>query len=103
MIQRGKYFWGYRSESNRLRTSTRRVPRLRSRIALHPRSRAEIIILTMRPFFAIPCFSVVAAFAQNTTAPDVFFLQMSDPQFGMYANNRDFAQETANYEFAIAT
>ena len=33
----------------------------------------------------------------------MFFLQMSDPQFGMYTNNGDFAQETANYEFAIAT
>lgn len=31
------------------------------------------------------------------------FLQMSDPQFGMYTANRDFAQETANFEFAIAT
>ena len=28
---------------------------------------------------------------------------MSDPQFGMYTKNGDFAQETANYEFAIAT
>jgi 3',5'-cyclic AMP phosphodiesterase CpdA len=27
---------------------------------------------------------------------------MSDPQFGMYTNNQDFAQETANFEFAIA-
>lgn len=35
--------------------------------------------------------------------PAGFFLQMSDPQFGMYADNRDFAQETANFEFAIAT
>ena len=33
----------------------------------------------------------------------VRFLQMSDPQFGMYTENRDFAQETANFEFAIAT
>lgn len=31
-----------------------------------------------------------------------FFIQMSDPQFGMYAENRDFAQETENFEFAIA-
>lgn len=30
------------------------------------------------------------------------FLQMSDPQFGMFTNNGSFAQETANYEFAIA-
>src|ERR1043166_7881519 len=32
-----------------------------------------------------------------------FFLQMSDPQFGMYAENKDFQQETINFEFAIAT
>src|SRR6266849_9163629 len=32
-----------------------------------------------------------------------FFLQMSDPQFGMYAENQDFLQETINFEFAIAT
>src|SRR6266446_5757511 len=32
-----------------------------------------------------------------------FFLHMSDPQFGMYSANKDFAQETVNFEFAIAT
>jgi serine/threonine-protein phosphatase CPPED1 len=36
-------------------------------------------------------------------APDFFFIQLADPQFGMYTKDRDFAQETANYEFAIAT
>lgn len=36
-------------------------------------------------------------------AQDFSFLQMSDPQFGMFTENRDFAQETANFEFAIAT
>lgn len=30
------------------------------------------------------------------------FIQMSDPQFGMYAENRGFAHETANFEFAVA-
>jgi serine/threonine-protein phosphatase CPPED1 len=35
--------------------------------------------------------------------PSGFFLQMTDPQFGMYAENRDFQQETVNFEFAIAT
>ena len=30
-------------------------------------------------------------------------IQMSDPQFGMYTKDKDFAQETANFEFAIAT
>ena len=32
-----------------------------------------------------------------------FFLQMADTQFGMYAENKDFRQETINFEFAIAT
>ena len=30
------------------------------------------------------------------------FIQMSDPQFGMYTKDAGFAQETANFEFAIA-
>jgi 3',5'-cyclic AMP phosphodiesterase CpdA len=30
------------------------------------------------------------------------FIQMSDPQFGMYTENRDFVHETANFEFAVA-
>ena len=32
-----------------------------------------------------------------------FFIQLSDPQFGMYSADKDFAQETANFEFAVAT
>ncbi len=32
-----------------------------------------------------------------------FFLQMSDPQFGMHSKDKEFAQETANLEFAIAS
>ena len=35
-------------------------------------------------------------------AADFFFLQMSDPQFGMYTADGEFSQETANFEFAIA-
>ncbi len=31
------------------------------------------------------------------------FIQMSDPQFGMYSKNQNFTHETANFEFAIAT
>lgn len=30
------------------------------------------------------------------------FIQMSDPQFGMYTENKSFEQETANFEFALA-
>ena len=31
------------------------------------------------------------------------FIQMSDPQFGMYTGNQGFDHETANFEFAVAT
>jgi 3',5'-cyclic AMP phosphodiesterase CpdA len=31
-----------------------------------------------------------------------FFIQLSDPQLGMFTNNADFAQDAANFEFAIA-
>jgi 3',5'-cyclic AMP phosphodiesterase CpdA len=35
-------------------------------------------------------------------APDpFFFIQLSDPQFGMFTDNADFAQETANFERAV--
>ncbi len=36
-------------------------------------------------------------------AEPFFFIQLSDPQFGMFTDNKDFAQETANFEFAVAT
>lgn len=49
--------------------------------------------------FILACLLAVAALGQQ---PD-FFIQMSDPQFGMYTSNRDFVQETANFEFAVAT
>ena len=35
-------------------------------------------------------------------AEPLFFVQLSDPQFGMYAKNVEFSQETANFEFAMA-
>jgi predicted MPP superfamily phosphohydrolase len=42
---------------------------------------------------------LLAGFA---SAADLTFVQMSDPQFGMFAENRDFAQETINFDRAIA-
>ncbi len=48
--------------------------------------------------FAGLLFGLAAAWAQP-----FFFIQATDPQFGMYAENREFAQETANFEFLIAT
>jgi 3',5'-cyclic AMP phosphodiesterase CpdA len=32
-----------------------------------------------------------------------FFIQLSDPQLGMFADNRDFVQDAANFEFVVAT
>jgi 3',5'-cyclic AMP phosphodiesterase CpdA len=50
------------------------------------------------------CILVVTAVvvaAQNTTG-EYFFIQLADTQFGMFTSDRDFAQETANYEFVVA-
>jgi len=44
----------------------------------------------------------LAAALSGTLAAQTF-IQMSDPQFGMYTADKDFVQETANFEFAIAT
>lgn len=38
--------------------------------------------------------------AQNSG--DYFFVQLADTQFGMFTGDREFAQETLNYEFAVA-
>jgi len=44
-----------------------------------------------------------ASTSRPSPAAPFFFIQMSDPQFGMYRADTSFAQETANFEFAIAT
>jgi 3',5'-cyclic AMP phosphodiesterase CpdA len=50
---------------------------------------------------AILLISAVAGItAQNKG--EFFFVQLADPQFGAYTSDRDFAQETANYEFAVS-
>jgi 3',5'-cyclic AMP phosphodiesterase CpdA len=41
--------------------------------------------------------------AKATASDPFFFIQLSDPQFGMFANNTNFSQETANFEFTVAT
>ena len=44
---------------------------------------------------------LLAAFTGALAAQS--FIQMSDPQFGMFAKDENFVHETANFEFAIAT
>jgi N-methylhydantoinase A/oxoprolinase/acetone carboxylase beta subunit len=45
---------------------------------------------------------LAALFFAATLAAQTF-IQMSDPQFGMFSKNQNFEHETVNYEFAIAT
>lgn len=47
--------------------------------------------------------SVVLGLACAAALSAQTFIQMSDPQFGMYTKNQGFEHETANFEFAIAT
>ncbi len=46
---------------------------------------------------------IALLFGLTCTLNAQFFIQMSDPQFGMYSANREFTHETVNFEFAIAT
>lgn len=46
---------------------------------------------------------LVFSLARAQAAEPLFFIQLSDPQFGMCAANANVQQETANFEFAIAT
>jgi len=65
---------------------------------------AERIQLMKRQTYRLLFFCALTLLgAPSGRAQDRFFIQMSDPQFGMYTNNVGFAQETANLEFAIAT
>jgi len=48
-------------------------------------------------------FVVLCALAplRALAAEPFFFVQLSDPQMGMFSDNRDFAQDAANFEFAV--
>jgi len=47
--------------------------------------------------------SLLLVSASLPAAEPFFFIQLADPQFGMFTGNKDFVQETANLEFAVAT
>lgn len=48
------------------------------------------------------CLLFLAAVLPVLGADPLYFVQTSDPQFGMFADNKDFRQETANWQFVIA-
>lgn len=58
-----------------------------------------------RPFFLLAtlCCVLTAPIGTRLAAADApfFFIQLSDPQLGMFTDNRDFAQDAANFEFAV--
>jgi serine/threonine-protein phosphatase CPPED1 len=49
------------------------------------------------------CLALLLIAVSAHAAEPFFFIQLTDPQFGMFADNTNFVQETANFEFAIAT
>jgi predicted phosphodiesterase len=57
--------------------------------------------MTLAGTMKISRLALCLAFAARLGAQT--FIQMSDPQFGMYAKDQGFAHETLNFDFAIAT
>lgn len=61
----------------------------------------------MRRLFAglivVVALATTAFVGRSARTAPFFFIQMSDPQFGMYRADTSFEQETANFELVIAT
>lgn len=54
-----------------------------------------------RLLWAIGTVLLLGGTARAEQAP-FFFVQLTDPQFGMFSKNADFQHETANFQFAVA-
>lgn len=62
-----------------------------------------VIVLLASTLVTLPARSPQGPGPAPATDPNAyFFVQLSDPQFGMFTADKDFAQETANFAFAIA-
>lgn len=57
----------------------------------------------MKNVLVAACVLLAACAGSPAVPPRDVFVQLADPQFGMYTEDRDFEQETANFEFVIAT
>lgn len=60
----------------------------------------------MRRWLTLACLALTAARSEapaGARAAPHFFIVASDPQFGMYAADSNFRQESANFELVIAT
>jgi 3',5'-cyclic AMP phosphodiesterase CpdA len=56
----------------------------------------------MRRFFVALSFFAILVPATAKSQQPWFFAVLSDPQFGMFAKDKNFTQETANLEFVVA-
>jgi 3',5'-cyclic AMP phosphodiesterase CpdA len=54
-----------------------------------------------RLLFAVALGLLVLAPGRLKAAEPFFFIQLSDPQLGMFTDNRDFVQDAANFEFTV--
>src|SRR5882757_1928134 len=70
---------------------------------MHGGTLRRVPIVMMKTLLSLLVIGITTVVPSATGAQEFFFLQMSDPQFGMYTGNASFAQESANLEFAIAT
>jgi 3',5'-cyclic AMP phosphodiesterase CpdA len=57
----------------------------------------------MKPRISLLFFIIVSFVIPAVGQEPYYFIMLTDPQLGLYASNENFVQETANYEFAIAT
>lgn len=57
--------------------------------------------ITLPAFIALALACCALAPARARAAEPFMFVQLSDPQLGMFTENRDFAQDAANFEFAV--
>jgi len=55
----------------------------------------------MNRLFMLLCFFAILLSATAESQQPWSFAVLADPQFGMYAKDRNFTQETANFEFVI--
>jgi predicted MPP superfamily phosphohydrolase len=57
-----------------------------------------------RPLLVSLAITFAALVSPRVTAAEepFFFIQLSDPQLGMFTDNKDFSQDVANFEFTVA-
>lgn len=65
-------------------------------------SKSRLIQKAISSLFLILLFSGSALAQKKNQANPWFFVQLTDPQFGMFDNNAGFEKETALYEIAVA-